>query len=117
MIKSTVLAVILFVCSFGVAAAQSSDSPGGIGKGEPGTSADGKASDPIVFGWNIRSPIACAAFFGGFILFASDGTVWSISDVFAIATLTPACQTGNSVAFHVVSAAGTIDAVYVVPFK
>jgi hypothetical protein len=113
MIKSTTLAVVLCLCFLGVAAAQSSDSSVGIGQGEPGESAPGTASDPIVFGWNFRHVSSCAAFAGGFLLFASDGTTWSTSDLFAIATLTPACQTGNLVAFHVINGIGTWDGVYV----
>jgi hypothetical protein len=115
-IKSTVLAVIVFLGSLGIAAAQSSE-PHGTLKGEPG---EGHTTEAVVIGWNFFHAFACASRPGtGFFTWVSqeDGSAWNTNDLAAVAMLTPSCQSGNFVGFHVINASLVVDQVLAFPFK
>jgi hypothetical protein len=113
-IKSIVLAVILVLGSLGIAAAQSSELNGTLGKGE---SSEDRPTQAFI-GWNFYHVFACSTRFGVFTWTAEeDGTTWSTTDVATIAMLTPSCQTGNFVGFHVINAFLVFDQVLVFPFR
>ena len=115
-IKSAVLAMLLFFGSLGVAIGQSSSDA--LGTSTKGTGSETAVPQAIVFGWNYRLPIGCTTFPGStFVLVGHDNSSWSTTDPVSIATLTPACQTGNWVAFHVINANGVWNQVFVFPFK
>ncbi len=110
-----VLAVILVLGSLGIAAAQSSEPHGTLGKGEP---SEGPATQAIVIGFNFYHASSCATFSGVFVFVArEDNSTWFTTDVATIALLTPACQTGNFVGFRVINASLVFDQVFVFPFK
>jgi len=56
--KSIVLTVILLLGSLGIAAAQSSEPHGTLGKVEPG---EGGTTEAVVIGWNFYHVFACAS--------------------------------------------------------
>jgi len=113
--KSIVLTVILLLGSLGIAAAQSSEPHGTLGKVEPG---EGGTTEAVVIGWNFYHVFACASRpgFGFTWVSQEDGSAWSTTDVATIAMLTPSCQSGNFVGFHVISGS-LFDQVLVFPFK
>jgi hypothetical protein len=114
-IRSTVLAIILFFGSLSIAAAQSSSTA--VGTFTKGSASNTDAiTSAAVIGWNYFHPVACTTWAGTFAMITNDNTVWYTTDMYAIATLTPACQTGNVVAFHVVSGSAW-DQVFVWPVK
>jgi hypothetical protein len=118
-VKSTILAVIFFSCSLGFAAAQTS-SPTPLGTSTRGSEAQTSGTGPItsaVVGWNYVHAAACTSFGDTFVFVALDGSTWYTNNIVTIATLTPACQTGNFAAFHVINVNGTWDQIYVWPFK
>jgi len=117
-VKSTLLAVILFLGSVTLAGAQGSESSVPLGTSTMGQTTNGAITQAAVVGWNYYHVAACTAFSGTFVFVAQeDNSAWFTSDLITTTTLTGACQTGNWVGFHVISSNGTWDQVYVFPFK
>jgi hypothetical protein len=116
--KSIVLAVILVLGSLGIAAAQSSEPNKPLGKVEPG---EGGTIAAVVIGWNFFHVFACTTRSSGNVftwISQEDGNNWTTSDLATIAMLTPSCQTGNFVGFHVISTSLMLfDQILVFPFK
>ena len=121
-IKSTVLAVIVFLGSLTVAEAQSAaKSPGSeTGSGAQLSGADATAA--AVLGWNFTHAAFCLTYFDGlttwFYVVAQDGGVWFTPNIGFAAAITPACQTGNLIAFNVFNLNGSLwNQVVAYPFK
>ena len=110
MVRVSVLAVIAFLGSLAVADAQSGGYQGTT-KSETGTE--------ISLGWNYVHATYCMDFSGYLYVVAADGSYYFTNNASDIATLTPACQTGNWIAFNVISLTPAIvwNAVLVFPFK
>jgi len=114
-LRTTVLAIVLFVGSVGVTAAQTpSDAP--LGTVVKNAAGNDTAVTAVVTGWNYVHAVACTTFGGTFVLIAQDNSQWFTTDLTTIATLTPACQTGHFVAFFVINTSGTFNQVFVWPF-
>ncbi len=98
--KSTLLAVIVFLGSLAVAEAQSK------APGEAMTNG-ADAHTQAVLGSNYVHAAYCFAYFDGtttwFYVVAQEGGMWFTPDVIFEAAIAPACQTGNLIAFNVVS--------------
>ena len=116
MIKSISLAMILLFGSLGIAAGQSADSPSTLG--QLGQIDPNKPIPQVSLGFNFYHASFCTTFSGVFAFVArEDNSGWFTTDVVTIAGLTPACQTANLVAFHVVNLNGLFDQVVIYPFK
>ena len=102
-VRSTVLAVILFLSSIAVVQAQSKAPDEAMTNGA-------EAHTRAVLGSNYVHAVYCFAYFDGtttwFYVVAQDGGVWFTNNVLFEAAITPACQTGNLIAFNVVNLGG-----------
>ena len=102
-IKSTLLAVIVFFGSLAVAEAQSK------APDEAMTNA-AEAHTRAFLGSNYVHAAYCFAYSDGlttwFYVVDQDGGTWFTNNVLFEAAITPACQTGNLIAFNVVNLGG-----------
>jgi len=104
-VKSMVFAVVVYFGSLGIATAQSPGSPVSVGGGVA-------ALEAVGLGWNFFRGSDCMTLFDGtttwFYLYATDGSYWWTKDLASISFLSPACQTGNWVGFHVINLSGLL---------
>ena len=140
--RYAVLTMLAFLCSLAVAQTQlaqtvPSTAPapmtpelhdaltggisGSIGEVNVGSQSTTQAAAPPI-GFNYVHAEQCAAYTPdgvNFFLyfFALEGSVWITNNSLFETTISPACQTGNFVAFHVIDAAGTFNAVNVFTHK
>jgi hypothetical protein len=116
-VRSTLLAIVLFIGFLGVAAAQTKPPADSATLGTGKAAASDTAVTAVATGWYYTHAAACTAVAGGaFVLIGTDNSQWFVTDLGAIATLTPACQTGHFVAFFVVNTNGAFNQVFVWPF-
>jgi hypothetical protein len=122
--KSTLLALIVFLGSLTVAAAQSpgksSDSETVSGGGAQFNGSD--STTRAVLGWNYTHAAYCLTLFDGsttwFYVVAPDGSFWFTSNALFEAALAPACQTGNMIAINVFNLTGLQwNGALTLPFK
>ena len=115
-VKSTLLAVLLFIGSVTLAGAQGTESSVPLGTSKMGQTTNGAITQAII-GWNYLHVAACTVFSGTFVLIAQeDGSTWYTSDLITTSALSAACQTNHWVAFHVINFNGAWDQAYVYPF-
>jgi hypothetical protein len=120
-IKSTVLAVIVFLGSLTVAAAQSgmiSPSSGTVNGMQ--LNADAIAAF-VVLGPNRVHAANCLTYFDGsttwlYVVAQENGANWFTNNVAFVAAITPACQTGNLIIFNVIDVDGEITWNWVATF-
>ena len=115
-IKSTLLAVIVFLSSLAVAEAEV------MVKGPEMVNGADETTAAVTTGWNFVHAAACSEFFDGttgwFYFLGLDGSFWFTNNLYFQNALTPACQTGNLTAFHVFNPSPILwDQIFMYPNK